>query len=118
MSNDSGKAAQAQPEPPPNSKLNPFAQEFKLNVNAPSFTPVSKPAQPQGSAAPGGRAGPAAGPGPASASSLPPSHHSTGPRPGYTSAQLWTPPPTLRLHITVLRCYCAGSTFHVSSVTL
>ena len=35
----------------PKSKLNPFAREFKLNVNAPSFTPGSKPPQIQSSAA-------------------------------------------------------------------
>lgn len=88
MSNDSGKAAQAQAAP--SSKLNPFAREFKLNVKAPSFTPVSKPAQPQSSAAPAGRAG--QGPGTASAPPLPPSQHSSGPGPGYTFAPKPLPP--------------------------
>ena len=51
----------------PASKLNPFAREFKLNVNAPAFTPTSKPSS--SAAALGGAAQP--GPGAASAPALP-----------------------------------------------
>ncbi|KAL3159495.1 hypothetical protein ABBQ38_009913 [Trebouxia sp. C0009 RCD-2024] len=89
MSSDSSKAAQS--EAAPSSKLNPFAREFKLNVNAPSFTPGSKPAKPQGSVTPPGRAGQGSGPRPASAPSLPLSQHSAAPRPGYMLISF--PPP-------------------------
>lgn len=78
MSADGGKA---QPEAAPKSKLNPFAREFKLNVNAPSFTPAGKPAKLQGSAPPSGGATQGAAPVPAP--SLPLSQPSAGPGPGY-----------------------------------
>ena len=69
----------------PKSKLNPFAREFKLNVNAPSFTPGSKPAKPHGSAPSSGPPGQGAGQGvsPASLPSLPPPQAPAGPRPGW-----------------------------------
>ncbi len=75
MSNESSIAPAAAT---PKSKLNPFAREFKLNVNAPSFTPTSKPSSLQGSATPFGGAG--QGSRPASAASQAPA----GPRSPYT----------------------------------
>ena len=76
----SDEATKAQPQAASKSRLNPFAREFKLNVNAPSFTPGGQPAKPPGSALPVDGAGQGAGP--ASTPSLPPSQPSTGLRSG------------------------------------
>ena len=111
MSSHSSKAAQS--EAAPNSKLNPFAREFKLNVNAPSFTPGSKPVKPQGSAPPPGRAGQGSGPGGASAPSLPPSQPSAAPRPGYMLTNP-SPPSTCSTLLTMrLRRLCCQAWFPV-----